>query len=192
MEVLYRGLILRCSHCSNVDWFSISDITHAFTCRRCGKNQQYKRANWRHPDEPSWFYKLDEIVYQALLNNSIAPILTLGALREKCKDSFLFCPELRISVKGDEKHFMELDICCIPDGRLCIGEAKSNGMLATKGVSAGEATLKYRDLAVKLGATRVIFSTCSHVWDHASEVAIESTFSALPHILVSKLTASDL
>jgi hypothetical protein len=87
---------------------------------------------------------------------------------------------------------MELDICCILDGELCIGEAKSNGTLATKGVSASEAGTKYRDLAVKLGATRVIFSTSSPTWVKASETAIDSVFNALPHIVVSKLTASDL
>jgi len=185
-EVFYRGLILKCSRCSNVDWFSISEITHTFTCRRCGKNQQFRKSNWKHPDEPSWFYKLDEIANQALVNNSVVPILTLGALREKCNDSFLFCPELRISEHGTEKHFMELDICCIPDGKLCIGEAKSNGTLATKGVSASTAATKYRDLAVKLGATRVVFSTSSDAWDNPSETAIDSVFSTLPHIQVSK------
>jgi hypothetical protein len=97
-RVFYRGLILKCTNCSDLDWFSIDEITHAFTCRRCGKNQQYTKSNWNHPDEPSWFYKLDEIVYQALLNNSATPILTLGALREKYNESFLFCPELRINV----------------------------------------------------------------------------------------------
>jgi hypothetical protein len=190
--VFYRGLILKCGNCSDVGWFSVDEITHSFTCRRCGKSQQYTKSNWRHPEEPSWFYKLDEIVYQALLNNSAVPILTLDALREKCKESFLFCPELRINVKGEEKNFMELDICCIPDGKLCIGEAKSNGTLATKGVSASEAAARYRDLAVKLGATRVIFSTSSQTWDTASESAIEASFSALPHISISKFAASDL
>jgi hypothetical protein len=131
-------------------------------------------------------------VYQALLNNSVAPILTLSALREKCTDSFLFCPELRIRAQGDEKHFMELDICCIPDGQLCIGEAKSNGTLAAKGVSATEAAAKYRDLAVKLGATRVVFNTSSQTWDKASETAIDSVFNAFPHIAVSRLVASNL
>jgi hypothetical protein len=191
-KIFYRGLILRCSNCCDVGWFSVDEITHNFTCRRCGKNQQYTKANWRHPDEPSWFYKLDEIVYQALLNNSAVPILTLDALREKCKESFLFCPELRINVHGEKRNFMELDICCVPDGKLCIGEAKSNGTLAAKGVSASEAATKYRDLAVKLGATRVIFSTSSQAWDQASEIAIDSSFSSLPYILVSKLVASDL
>jgi len=87
---------------------------------------------------------------------------------------------------------MELDICCIADGELCIGEAKSNGTLATNGVSASVAAGKYRDLAAKLGATRVIFSTSSQAWDETSETAIASTFNAFPHILVSKLAASDL
>jgi hypothetical protein len=95
----------------------------------------------------------------------------------------LFCPELRISGRGDQKDLMELDICCIPDGRLCIGEAKSNGTLATKDVSASEAVIKYRDLAVILGATRVVFSTCNESWDHASEVAINSSFSAQTELL---------
>ena len=191
-KLFYRGLILRCSNCSDVGWFSVDEITHNFTCRRCGKKQQYTKTNWRHPDEPSWFYKLDEITYQALLNNGVVPILTLDALREKCKDSFLFCPELRINVQGEKKNFMELDICCIPDGELCIGEAKSNGTLATKGISASETATKYRDLAVKLGATRVIFSTSSPAWDVASETAMESTFAAFPHIQVSRFAAPDL
>jgi hypothetical protein len=191
-RVFYRGLILGCSHCSNIDWFSVDEITHSFTCRRCGKNQQYTKSNWRHPDEPSWFYKLDEIVYQAMQHNSVVPILTLAALRDKCKESFLFCPELRISVQGDKKHFMEIDICCIPDGDLCIGEAKSSDTLESTDVSASCAAGKYRDLAVKFGATRVVFSTSSALWDKMSETAIDSAFKAFPHILVSKLTASDL
>ncbi|HXC44189.1 MAG TPA: hypothetical protein VNY51_11800 [Candidatus Dormibacteraeota bacterium] len=190
--VFYRGLILKCSHCSDVSWFSISEITHEFTCRRCGRTQQYKKSNWRHPDEPSWFYKLDEIVYQALLNHSAVPILTLGVLREESKDSFLFCPELRIGVHGDEKHFMELDICCICDGKLCIGEAKSNGTLSAKGISASAAATKYRDLAEKLGATRVVFSTSRDQWDNASDAAIDLAFGSSPTIEVSKLAASDL
>jgi hypothetical protein len=190
--LFYRGLILKCSHCSNVDWFSISEITHTFTCRRCGKNQQYKKSNWRHPDEPSWFYKLDEMAYQALVHNSVVPILTLGALREKCKDSFLFCPELRITEDSSQKHFMEIDICCVPDGKLCIGEAKSNGTLASKGISAGTTAAKYRDLAIRLGATRVVFTTSTEAWDKTSEQAIDSAFGALPQIQVSTWAASDL
>jgi hypothetical protein len=87
---------------------------------------------------------------------------------------------------------MELDICCIPDGKLCIGEAKSNGTLASKGISAGTAAAKYRDLAVRLGATRVVFTTSTDAWDKPSEKAIDSAFGALPHIQVSTWAASDL
>ncbi len=191
-ELFYRGLILACSYCSNVAWFSIGELTQAFTCRRCGKNQQYTKSSWKHPDEPSWFYKLDELVYQALSYNSVVPILTLSALRAKHKESFLFCPELRITAHGQKKHFMELDICCIPDGKLCIGEAKSNGSLTTSAISANEVAEKYRNLADKLGAARVTFSTSESQWDTTSETAIEATFATCPHIVVSKMTASDL
>ena len=49
---------------SAVAWFSINDITHTFTCTRCGmKCEQYTKRSWKRPEEPSWFYKLDEIVY---------------------------------------------------------------------------------------------------------------------------------
>jgi hypothetical protein len=191
-EIFYRGLILGCGYCSNVDWFSISDITHQFTCRRCGKIQQYTKANWKHPEEPSWFYKLDELVYQALRNNSMVPILTLNAILNKSRDSFLFCPELRIRLQGQKKHAMELDICCVPDGKLCIGEAKSNGSLATADLSAAQAAEKYCDVAEKLGATRVVFSTSEEKWDTSSEAAIASVFAGHPHILISMFTKVDL
>jgi hypothetical protein len=188
-EIFYRGLILGCAYCANVDWFSIGEITHQFTCRRCGKTQQYTKTSWKHPEEPSWFYKMDELVYQALFNNSMVPVLTLNAILKESKESFLFCPELRISLKGQKKHFMELDICCIPDGKLCIGEAKSNGTLGAAGLSPAQATERYRDLAEKLGATRVVFSTSAQKWDAASEAAIASAFTGYPHIVVSTLTA---
>lgn len=191
-KILYRGFVLACRHCSSVEWFSVDEIGHTFTCRRCGNTQQYGKASWRNGNEPAWFYKLDEIVYQAVLNNSAAPILTLAAIRRSAKDSFLLCPELRISVQGDKKHRMEIDICCIPDGKLCIGEAKSNGTLATNDVSAGDAAARYRDLAEKIGATGVIFSTSTAEWDKASQSAMHATFKALPHIELLTLVAADL
>lgn len=190
--IFYRGLIFRCQYCSNVEWYSIDEVTHAFTCKRCGRNQQYTKSIWKRPDEPSWFYKLDEIVYQALRNKSTVPILTLDSLRRKTRDSFLFCSALRINRQGDQKHFIELDICCIPEGQFCIGEAKSNGTLSAVGVPATALAQKYQQLADELGIPKVVFSTSAQIWDKSSEIAIESAFNNYPHITVSKLTAADL
>jgi hypothetical protein len=185
-EIFYRGFVLKCGHCADVAWFPVDEITNYFTCKRCGKKQQYRKENWKYPNEPAWFYKLDEIVYQALRHNSGAPILTLAALKRGAKESFLFCPELRITPQHESKHFMELDICCITDGKLCIGEAKSNGIIESTDVS------RYADIASKLAATRVVFSTTASSWNKVTEAAIDSTFNSLPIIEVSKWVASDL
>ncbi len=124
--IFYRGYIFQCENCSDAAWHSISDIDQTFTCRRCGLKQQYKSKSWKHPNEPAWFYKLDEMIYLMLKNNGHVPVLTLNKLRIQSKESFLFRPELRMRLKGSTKMFLEVDLWCIADGRLCIGEAKSN------------------------------------------------------------------
>jgi hypothetical protein len=87
---------------------------------------------------------------------------------------------------------MELDICCIPDGKLCIGEAKSNGTLEANDVSASAATEKYRDAATRFGVSMVVFGTSVDKWDTKSATAIDSAFSALPHVRVLKWAAANL
>lgn len=190
--ILYRGYIFGCSHCSDVGWFSISDIDQTFTCRRCGTNQQYTYKSWRIPDEPSWFYKLDEMVYLMLFFNGDVPLLTLDRLRLKSKESFQYCPELRIMPTGSTKMYLEIDVCCVTNGRLCIGEAKSVDTLATKDLTAQQTAERYRDLARKLGATMVVFSTSKPEWNITSRDAIRTAFANCPHICVRELTAADL
>ena len=76
-QILYRGFIFGCSFCRNPDWFSVSDVTQEFTCRRCGRRQVYAKANWKMPDEPAWFYKLDELIYQGYRQGMAVPLLSL-------------------------------------------------------------------------------------------------------------------
>jgi len=106
-----------------------NEIGQTFTCPRCRTNQQYVLSSWRYPSEPSWYYKLDEIVYQMLNQDGDIPILALDVMRAQSKDSFLYSPELAIRKKDTKKWEMEIDICCIANGRMYIGEAKSNDSL---------------------------------------------------------------
>src|ERR1035437_9125816 len=190
--ILYRGYIFGCNRCSDVGWFSIADIDQTFTCRRCGTNQQYTHKSWRIPDEPSWFYKLDEMIYLMLSFNGDVPLLTLDNLRQQSGDSFQYCPDLRITPAGSTKMYLEVDVCCITNGLLCIGEAKSVDTLATKDLTAQLSAERYRDLALKLGATRVVFSTSQPQWNQTTHNAIRTTFEPFPHIHVLELTASNL
>jgi len=125
-------------------------------------------------------------VYQAVAHNSIVPILTLAALARASKHSFLFCPELVIKPHGEKKQAMEIDICCIPNGKLCIGEAKSNGKVTSARAS------QYKEIALKLGVTKVVFGTSDLKWTTGSEEAISSTFGDVPHIELAKLAGPDL
>jgi DNA-directed RNA polymerase subunit RPC12/RpoP len=101
--VFYRGYIFGCENCSDSAWHSIADVDQTFTCRRCGVKQVYKHRHWKMPNEPLWFYKLDEMVYLMLKYNGHVPLLTLNKLRISSKESFLFCHELRILVEGERQ-----------------------------------------------------------------------------------------
>ena len=73
--VLYRGYIFGCENCSDAAWHSIAEVDQTFTCNRCGMNQVYKHQHWKTPNEPLWYYKLDEMVYLMLKHNGHVPFL---------------------------------------------------------------------------------------------------------------------
>jgi len=191
-SILYRGYIFLCENCSDAAWHSISDVDQTFTCRRCGVKQQYKSMSWKHPNEPSWFYKLDEMVYLMLEHNGHVPVLTLNKLRARSKESFMFRTEVRLTPKGTTKMYLEIDICCIANGRLCIGEAKSNDSLAGKDLTSMQIAERYRDLALKASASIVVFATTKPSWDQPSHDAIRLAFEDHPHIEIVKLASADL
>jgi hypothetical protein len=190
--IFYRGFIFQCERCADVAWFSISEIGQTFTCRRCGTNQPYLKKSWRHPNEPAWFYKLDEIVYLTMLHNGDVPLLTLDYLRRLSSESFLHCPELRIRPTGSKKSFIEIDICCVSNGALCIGEAKSTNSIDSKLGNVQTTAERYRDLALKMGASMVVFSTSEPIWSQPSLQAISDAFASYPHISVRRITGPSL
>lgn len=192
MGVFYRGLVLKCHRCSDLGWFSIAEITQNFTCRRCSTNQQYTYPSWHYPNEPSWFYKLDEMVYQMLRHNGDVTLLTLDALARESKGSFQFAPELNIKPQSAAKWTLEIDTACIMNGKMIIGEAKSGDTLSTKGETSAQAAARYRDLAEQLGAYGVIFSTVTAGWDASTTTAIEATFTSYPHLKVFRYTEPQL
>lgn len=189
--VFYRGFVFKCAYCRNADWFKIGDISEEFECKRCGRRQTYVREHWRQPREPAWFYKLDEIVFQGLRNDMIVPILALDFLRRKAKESFLFTHELEVLESGPQRRRSEIDICCIPDGVLTIGEAKKDNRLGATEREEVQAIAKYRDLAQKIGATQVIFATTAAAWSDATVENAKKTFENTP-IRLTLLAESEL
>jgi hypothetical protein len=124
--IFYRGIILQCPRCREADWFGLGEIDQFFVCKRCWNKDHIQFKNWKEGAEPKWFYKLDEVIYQGIKNNMHVPLLTLAYLKKKSKRSFLYLPEIELRKDPDAKKLdCEIDICCIQDGRILLGECKN-------------------------------------------------------------------
>jgi len=122
-EILRYGFLLRCKFCDNKDFYSLSEISNVFHCKRCGNEQKITPETLYKGEEPKMVYDLNEVVFQCFLNNGDLPILTLDYLRKKAKDeTFMFLPEFKV-YKNDQE-YLEIDIACICDGKIIIGECK--------------------------------------------------------------------
>lgn len=174
-RVLHRGVILKCDFCRNADWFSVADVSDAFTCKRCRRRQAILSRHALHQPEPQWFYQLDEITYQGLRSNMHVPLLALDCLRRR-SNSFLYCDELEISEPGAKKPFMEIDICCVHDGVLTIGEAKVTERIEGGGSKEVQSLQKYKNMAIKLGARRFVYAT-SKTWAAQTHANVASVFA---------------
>lgn len=155
-RILHRGFIFKCERCKHAGWYDIEDITNTFKCKRCRTIQHYNSNNFirQNPIEPEWFYKLDEAIYQGYNNDMIVPILTLNKLKKLSKESFLYCNEIEIrKMEHPDDQYREIDICCISDGKIVIGECKQQNKLEKEEIE------KYKDIYEEIRADKIIFST---------------------------------
>ena len=121
-EILRYGFLLKCKYCDNKDFYSLSEISDSFYCKRCGNKQKIIPETLSKGNEPKVVYDLNEIVFQCFLNNGDLPILTLDYFRKRAKETFMFSPEFKIYKNNQE--YLELDIASIRDGKIIIGECK--------------------------------------------------------------------
>lgn len=180
--ILFRGTMLYCSRCRNTDWYSLDELNQTFICRRCNHQQILQQKNWKDGREPIWFYKMDELVYQGIINNMILPLLTIAFLNKQAKKSFLYVPELLLR-QNPSKPDREVDICCIVDGKIVIGECKIDKIsksLINKLKSFSNALPKTPDHLI---FATLLDSISDEIVDH-----INSTIQ-IPHTI---LTKSDL
>jgi hypothetical protein len=160
--ITHRGTVLKCQYCRTADWFSMKDLDNEFSCKRCARRQPIQSKHTLGQSEPRWCYKLDEIVYQGMRNDMQVPLLGLDYLRRKNR-SFSYADELELWRPGQPNPFIEMDLCCICDGTLTIGEAKTTGRIEGGGKRERRSLAKYREAAVLLGARRFVLAT-SQTW----------------------------
>jgi hypothetical protein len=153
-RILQRGYILQCQRCRLSSWYSLDVLTADFVCGRCSFRQLFTRQHWKHPIEPTWYYKLAETVYQFYEKNSHLTAQTLYHLKGRSKSAFHYAPEIDLidfPVPGKQK---ELDVACILDGQIVVGECKTGDL------QSGDVA-KFKTLASKMlkQPAKVVFST---------------------------------
>jgi hypothetical protein len=117
------------------------------------------------PEEPKWYYKLDEVVYQGYRNNMHVPILTLWLLKQESRESFFYVPELEIRQDpNSERPDFEVDFCCVIDGSVAIGEATVSTRLGKTATEEAERLSQHRDVAARIGSAWFILSTLAEEW----------------------------
>lgn len=175
--ILHRGFIFKCEKCKFAGWYDIEDVNNTFKCRRCRNIQFYNSSHLfkQNSIEPEWFYKLDEAIFQGYTHNMIVPILTIQTLKKSSKDTFLFIDE--IELKKDDKQDKpnkELDVCCIVDGKLIIGECKINNKLGSSPEEESQIIKEYKKFYHKINADKLIFATFdSKGWSKGTEKRLE-------------------
>jgi rubrerythrin len=120
-KILQQGIVARCHQCGSRIWRELGFIKQQFECPGCG-------ADVRSPVEPRWSYRLNSLVSKAVSEQgTVALINALAEARQKARNSFIFSPGFVFYADYDDKDpVSEVVAICLVDGKLWIGEVKSN------------------------------------------------------------------
>ena len=176
--ILYRGFILKCEYCRRTAWYPVSEMSDSFQCKRCHRVQIYSSSHWKGIGQPTWYHQLDEIIFQAFVNDCDIPILAMAFLDGERNGEFSFTDELEFRKSGDKDIWCESDINCVVEGRITIGEAKRSDRLAGTAKEERKLAQRYAELAGTLGAEVVIFATAHERWRDATLELIRESFEA--------------
>jgi hypothetical protein len=174
--ILTRGLILQCPECHFSAWYTVTQLGRGFSCPRCRKESPIVQRAWRQPiEEPTWYYELTEMAFQAIDNDVRATILALASLKKGTR-AFLFTPEMDV-FRGNDL-IAEIDIWAVADGRVLVGEAKTTDRLDPSPKKEKEKLNRLLTVAQAASADEVVLGTTQPVWRTATEIAAATTLSS--------------
>lgn len=174
-QVFFKGFKLKCPDCSSEFWYHINETNDSILCKGC-------QNLFALPIEPSFAYRLNDLVknniYQTTTHRdgNLTVIRTLSHISTNSLKSFDFSPQINIyDNPHSNKPCSELDIVCVSDGKLIIGEAKhdSSSFKAEKNKSL----ISLVEIAKILRPDKIILSCYE---DHSNR--LENAKKSLEHI----------
>ena len=124
--VFTQGFEIRCGACGQRTIYSVETLTSKPACSVCRRQTQL-------PVRFDWNFYFDVFLAESIREHGILPqIWALGALQEQARDCFMYVPPqgLLLSENGREA---EIDLLCIVDGKLVVGEVKPRARDFTPG-----------------------------------------------------------
>ncbi|MCK4324210.1 MAG: hypothetical protein KAW89_06740 [Armatimonadetes bacterium] len=120
-KILLQGYYLKCIHCSTSAWYPLEDVGQQYRCSACLNMNQT-------PYKPEYSYKLVPLAERAVKYNQLLPLAVVGLLAQEAKSDFIWEPELVLKDPvGAGFQDSDIDICCVRDGELMMGEAAWDG-----------------------------------------------------------------
>jgi hypothetical protein len=170
-KILRRGLVLTCARCRWQAFHRVEGLgPSGFSCPACGHVSALTGDAWANNEtEPVWHYSLDQVVRELLRQHGDVPLLAVDHLRRGHR-AVLWSPELAVT-KGNGT--VELDIAVIIDGRIIVGEAKSNGKFGGTRTTTNAAT-RLVAAAQTLSADEIVLATTMPSWSPGTRAAVDA------------------
>lgn len=160
INVVKRGFLLSCARCRWEAFYRIEHVGPTFTCEACEHVSPLIQGRWYKEDpEPHIYYALDQVVRNLLNQHGYLPILAAAELGNNAR-SVLWTSEFSVVTDSDS---IELDLCLIIDGRIIVGEAKSNGILKAEH-GTQDAAKRLVEAAHILTADEIVLATSKERW----------------------------
>jgi hypothetical protein len=125
-RVFLKGFSLKCNKCSSEFWYPIKEVNETVNCKGC-------LEDFDLPIEPKFSYKVNDLIknniYQSKENRdgNLTVIRTLVSMNRRSNQSFAYSPQINLyDDHYSNKPCAEIDVVCLSNGELIIGEAKHN------------------------------------------------------------------
>ena len=116
-NILRAGIVIRCPHCGIESWFHVDEVRQFNECAGCGKPRPLAvGAEWR--------YRLNSLAKRCVSARILAVLQALASIAHRSTTCFFYSPNLELHRPQSDKAWRELDVACVSDGKLIIGEVK--------------------------------------------------------------------
>lgn len=121
LEIFFQGIKPQCPNCLSSFWYYLNEINQTLICKGC-------RVEFQLGHGSEWHFRLNELVMNCYTRQGILALLwTLSDLEGPFTDSFIYLPSQEFfKDRNSSSPTFEVDLLCIRNGRLILGEVKSN------------------------------------------------------------------